>query len=56
MRGTQRERETEIENSERKRVRDRKVVGERGERQKEGRRKKAREEEREGGRVREREK
>ena len=53
MRGTQRERETEIENSERKRVRDRKVVRERGERQKEGRRKKAREEEM-GGRKSER--
>ena len=34
MRRTQRERETEIENLERKRVRDRKVVRERGERRK----------------------
>lgn len=54
MRGTQRESETEIENSERKSQRQK--GSEREGRKKEGRRKKAREEEREGGRVREREK
>ena len=52
MRRTQRERETEIENLERKRVRDRKVVRERGERRKKeeskGRRKGGRKRERKG--------